>query len=316
MIRRMTLRRAPLRLAALALLGCLAACATAGPDGQPGVQRVAFPPAVATTPYPTPGSIGLGAPPTQIPATLHLPPGEGRVPAVVVLHGTGGVGGGEAETAALLREAGIAALVPDLWAARGIDVNADARRRPSANAGLPDAFGALAFLAAHPRIDPERIGVMGRSYGAVVALRAARADVAASLAPNGPRFRAFVPFYPGCSYWMPGFGSAAGEFDRGWPTGPMLILAAGLEDYDREHGARDCAAYLDAIPGGRPRLVTLQVYADATHGWDAAAPGGRAFDPAARNQAGGPTRMLPNPAARADSFARMLAFFREHLAPR
>jgi dienelactone hydrolase len=302
----------------------LAGCASgageapgAGPPPAGPTERVGFPAAPAIAAYPRPGAIGQGAAPGRIPATLRLPPGEGRVPAVIVLHSTAGVGAVTDLYAEALRRAGFATLVPDMWTARGMQPGAYQQRRPSSFAGLQDAFGAARFLAAHPRIDPQRIGVTGQSFGAIVALRAAREDVQRAHLPDGPRLGAFAPVYPACSYWMPGAGASAGEFDQGWPAGPMLILAAGQEDYDRAHGGADCAGWLDALPGGRPASVTLRVFPDATHGWDV--PEGRGsqfFDPGARNAAGGFVTIRPNPAVREEALRQLVAFFQASLAPR
>ncbi len=253
------------------------------------------------------------SPPANLPAVLRLPPGEGRVPAVIVVHGTSGVQtGGPAAMARLLTRAGFATLETDSWTPRGVDPANNRGQRPGTLGALPDMYGALRFLAAHPRVDPARIGIMGWSWGGIVALRAAREEVQQAYAGAGPRFAAFVAFYPGCSLWVPGEGVTAGEFDTGWPTGPLLILAAGRDDYDLRRGAADCTAFLAAIPGGPPARASLHVYPNATHGWDVRV-GQSAWDPAARNLRGGTVTFTPDPGVTEDSQARLLAFMRRHL---
>jgi len=98
----------------------------------------------------------------------------------------------------------------------------------------------------------------------------------------------------------------------GWPSGQLLILAAGRDDYDLRRGAADCTAFLAAIPGGPPARARLHIYPNATHGWDVGV-GQSAWDPAARNLRGGTVTFTPDPGVTEDSQARLLAFMRRHL---
>lgn len=93
---------------------------------------------------------------------LALPPGQGRVPAVVFLHGSAGPFHFYPQTLARpLTEAGFALALPSWgwgeWA------------NP---AGVARIEAVRAALAAHPRVDPERIYLAGLSNGAVGALHA------------------------------------------------------------------------------------------------------------------------------------------------
>ena len=94
-----------------------------------------------------------------------------NLPAVVILHGSAGVDFRGDFYARALNDAGIATLEIDMWEARGINGAAD--RPPVPLFTYPDAFGALKFLSAHPNIDPNRIGVMGFSWGGAVTLASA-----------------------------------------------------------------------------------------------------------------------------------------------
>src|SRR5215472_11722616 len=98
--------------------------------------------------------------PLTIAARLRLPAGTDKRPAVIILHGSAGPSGREGGYAKVLNEAGFATLEPDQWAARGLKGGAEGRPRTVAET-LPDVYGARRFLAAHPRIDATRIGVMG-----------------------------------------------------------------------------------------------------------------------------------------------------------
>ena len=101
---------------------------------------------------------------------------------MVIVHGSGGLRkwGPEQHFATALNGNGIATLVIDMWAPRGIPTGPEAigatggpdRRPYSPNDTMPDAFGALQFLSNSRDIDPTRIGILGFSWGAAMSLLA------------------------------------------------------------------------------------------------------------------------------------------------
>lgn len=151
--------------------------------------------------YPT-AEAGVTRP---IPATLRIPRAEGRIPAVVVVHGTGGVDGRGAFHIQALNAAGIATLEVDYFGARGLRPGAE--RRPSAPQLLPDSYGALLFLGAHPAIDPARIGIAGFSLGGAQAQLTSNAVATQHYTGGQAKFAAHVAFYPVCWASLPGAGS-------------------------------------------------------------------------------------------------------------
>ena len=110
----------------------------------------------------------------KLSGVLHLPderrPGE-RLPAFLVLHGFGGnKDGGVAMVAAkLFAQWGYAALRFDM---RGCGMSEGERGRVICLEQVEDTRNALAFLAARPEADPNRIAVYGQSFGAAVAVYA------------------------------------------------------------------------------------------------------------------------------------------------
>ena len=72
-----------------------------------------------------------------------------------------------------LNDAGTAALIVDSFTGRGVRRTVADQTLVSAAQMEGDAFAALALLRADPRIDPQRIGVMGVSKGGVATLNAA-----------------------------------------------------------------------------------------------------------------------------------------------
>ena len=108
--------------------------------------------------------------PLTVAAQLRLPANTtGKIPAVVIVHGSSGIDSRGAYYADVLNKAGIATLEIDLWGARGLIGGAAGRPRGVPET-LPDAYGALKYLAARPEIDPARIGILGFSWGGVVAM--------------------------------------------------------------------------------------------------------------------------------------------------
>src|SRR5215207_1483547 len=121
--------------------------------------------------------------------TLLLPNAEGRVPAVVFLHGSGPEGRWASRfLATRLAAQGIASLVFDK---RGVGSSTGDWRTATPDVLAGDAVAAVARLLEEPRIDPARIGIHGHSQGGtlapMVAARSPRvAFVVASAAAGVP----------------------------------------------------------------------------------------------------------------------------------
>src|SRR5216684_2660753 len=111
------------------------------------------------------------APSAVVVGTLRLPKdAAGRGPAMVIAHGSGGVDVREAAWADRLGALGLATFVVDSFTPRNIRETATDQGRLPTAANVADALAALRLLATHPRIDPDRIGVIGFSKGGQVAL--------------------------------------------------------------------------------------------------------------------------------------------------
>lgn len=238
--------------------------------------------------------------PLTVPAELRMPPGPAR-PAVVVVHGSSGIDSRGVSYAKELNAAGIATLEIDMWGARGIS---GAAGRPSGvPETLPDAYGALKFLAGLPSIDSKRIGIMGFSWGGVVTmLTATRPYTEQYMAGTGLAFVAHAPNYPVCWVYnrVPGYGFAR-------LTGAKVFLqGGGLDTYDLPDTCPKLAEQA-TVPAG---LLSVKMYADATHGFDRTEDPVTINDPFAHLGRGGPVLMAPNPAAAAQARAATTAFFK------
>jgi len=131
---------------------------------------------------------------------LRLPKtGSDKLPAVVLLHGSDGIGGSGGmidEWSRELSQLGIATFAVDSFSGRGIVSTVLDQTQLGCLNMVADAYRALDLLAKHPRIDSNRIAVMGFSRGGQSALYSAMSRLYATLGPaDGLRFAAQVAFY-------------------------------------------------------------------------------------------------------------------------
>jgi len=189
----------------------------------------------------------------SIGAGLRIPANSGEaLPAVVILHGSAGVDSRGALYARALNEAGIATLEIDMWGARGL--SGDGNRPGLPLCTLPDAFGALNYLANLPGIDANRIGVLGFSWGGVMSLLSAEQSFN-GIWGNSHQFAAHVAHYPVCWAYnvVVPFNNLTGA--------PVLIQVGSLDDYD--NGGAICEDLAAPFPE-----VSVNVYPNAHHAWD------------------------------------------------
>ena len=136
--------------------------------------------------------------PVTISGELMLPKGEGRVPAVVLSHGSGGVTRTENTWARELRSLGVAVFLVDSFTGRGIK-QFPPETQLSRVGQVYDVYRALALLATHPRVDPGRIALMGASRGGGLSILAALTRSLKAQAPESLEFSAYLALYPSIS---------------------------------------------------------------------------------------------------------------------
>lgn len=185
-------------MAVLACLGITVVAATA--LAERGVRRMELHPMQTVTLTTAQFLAGeKQGPPATIAGELRLPSGvEGRLPAVVLVHGAAGVGAQVDPWAREPNESGIAVFIFDSFSGRGIGEGFVPEDRAGSLTMLVDAYRALELLANHPSIDPARIALMGFSRGGIVALYASLTRFQRLHGAAGLEFAAYLPFYPAC----------------------------------------------------------------------------------------------------------------------
>lgn len=202
-------------------------------------------------------------PPVTLKADLSFPSQvRGKVPAVVLLHGSDGVGPGMYEVwQRSLNSAGYATVIIDMFTPRGVkETNSDQSQFDNI-AQVVDAYLALKLLATHPQIDSKRISLLGRSRGGRVAFDGYWDSVKTKVIDGDLRFASFIPIYPGTVC------AARLRFDDGNKNNaPMLILVG---DHDKGFGeASQCTDYFQELSTKANANIQMKVYKGGYHGFD------------------------------------------------
>jgi dienelactone hydrolase len=195
--------------------------------------------------------------PVTLSGELALPEGAGPFPAVVLAHGCNGITGGETAWAAVLREWGYASFVLDSFHGRKLTEVCSNAFKLTGTQRVPDAYGALAVLQTHPRLDPRRIALMGFSHGGSLTMGAATQWAKQTFLPaDRPGFRAFLPFYPYCNAAYPEALAV---------SAPLRVHTGEADDWTP---AKPCAEQVHRLKaGGHDAEIVL--YPGAAHAFDA-----------------------------------------------
>lgn len=240
--------------------------------------------------------------PLTIPATLRIPAVALGMPAVVIVHGSSGIDSRGPSYAVELNKAGIATLEIDMWTPRG--VTGGLNRPAGVPETLPDAYGAYKYLAANPAIDPKRIGIMGFSWGGVVSMLTATKPYTDQYLGGGGKFAAHAPNYPVC--WV--YNRVPGYEFKSFTGAPVFIQGGNLDTYDLPD---TCPNLVQSVQAIVPNLVSVKMYADATHAFDRVTePTTTVTDPFSHLGRGGDVLFESNPVNAAQARAATVAFFR------
>ena len=198
--------------------------------------------------------------PATVSGELYLPPkASGPLPAMVLKHGSGGLEGPTGvnirKWAETLAGWGIAAFVVDSFGPRGIKETATNQGQLSSWADVADALAALQVLAADPRIDKNRIGIVGWSRGAGVAIDTALETVRKNVIKDDLKFALHVAFYAPADVQYR---------DRATDKSPIMFLHGEADNYTPIGPAREFSDW--AQSQGNP--VTFISYPKSYHDFD------------------------------------------------
>lgn len=209
-----------------------------------------------------PDEVSLPAREGTLRAFLFKPEGKGPFPAVVAVHGCGGLAGPSGPVQPQYRmwsdflvKAGYAVLLPDSYGSRDLGSQCRVRERPvrASRDRVADIAAARRWLLAQPWIRQDRISLLGWSNGSNSLLWAVRPPMSGR--DGAPDFRSAVAFYPDCRR----------NSRLAWSTRvPTLILIGAEDDWSP---AKDCQQMVDGAKG-RSALARIIVYPDAYQNFD------------------------------------------------
>lgn len=210
--------------------------------------------------------------PFELEANLQFPDIEKkRYPAVVLLHTIGSYReSNEGWYAEQYRKAGYATLTYESIKTRRMHEAHTQGAGRLWGSLTADAYSALKFLAAHPRIDPKRIAVTGYSLGGEVTRLISFEVVRKAFIEGDLKYAAHVAVYP-CHTWA----VMAGE--RSFTGAPVLEQLGGKDDCGPIAKTEMHVAYHKA--NGHPAPVTFVIYAEANHNWSDSTAGPAKFYP-------------------------------------
>jgi len=198
-------------------------------------------------------------------AVLITPEGPGPFPAIVALHGCGGLWtkagkmrARETSWAKRWTDAGYAALLPDSFTARGETSVCGQIERPilPERERVRDAYDALVWLQAQRFVKPDRVALFGWSHGGMTTLWSIAAASPGRPAGLAHDFVGAVAFYPGCVQ----IGKTA------FTAAAPLLIEVGAEDTWTPPQA--CVALVAAAGARGGAEVAIDVYPEAVHGFD------------------------------------------------
>ncbi len=188
---------------------------------------------------------------------FRIAQGSGKLPVVVLMHGSSGVGAGMDPWVRHFNAMGISTFVIDGFSGRGLTAVGPNQALLGRLNFIVDIYRSLEILAKHPRVDPDRIVLMGFSRGGQAALYASLERFHKLWNKSGVQFAAYIPFYPDCS--------TSYATDTETVARPIRIFHGTPDDYNP---VASCKAYLARLQEAK-RDVVLTEYPDSEHGFDA-----------------------------------------------
>jgi dienelactone hydrolase len=222
--------------------------------------------------------------PVMLTGKLTKPQGKGEFPAVVLLHGCGGIKSREDVWVERLANWGYVAFQVDSFEPRGHTNICSSTRIIPPTTRAQDAHDARSYLGGLPFVDRNRIAVMGWSHGGWTTLYTISEEI--RIQKRGDPFQAAVALYPYCDISLEDLRV------------PLLILIGKRDDW--------CPADMcsNMMPSGKTaNEVILRIYPGAYH----------SFDWEGKDFIYKGHRFLYDPAATADAIVQVQNFLKKYL---
>jgi dienelactone hydrolase len=187
---------------------------------------------------------------------LSIAQGSGRLPVAVLMHGSGGIGGNIEYWKRQLNGIGVSAFVIDGMTGRGLTGVGDKQAQLGRLNFILDIYRSLDILAKHPRVDPDRIIMMGFSRGGQAALYSSVSRFQKLWNRSGVEFAAYVAFYPDCATTY--------RQDAEVAKRPIQIFHGTPDNYNP---VASCKTFVERLKQAGAD-VQLTEYPNAPHGFD------------------------------------------------
>ena len=189
-------------------------------------------------------------------AELRIAQKPGKTPLVILMHGSGGIGPNVPFWQRELNAQGISTLTLDGMSGRGLQGVGHQQQILGRLNFILDIYRSLEVVAKHPRIDPERIALMGFSRGGQAALYASLDRFQKLWNRSGVKFAAYIPFYPDCATTYDGDTEVGDK--------PIRIFHGTPDNYNP---VASCKVFVGRLKSAQ-RDVELTEFPNAPHGYD------------------------------------------------
>jgi len=180
---------------------------------------------------------------------------KAKFPAVVLIHGSGGLGSNIDMWVHELNKAGIATLIVDTFSGRGITSTVQDQTLLHSLAMMVDSYRALDMLSKHPRIDASKISIIGFSKGAVASIFSSTTRFK-ELYGSSAKFASHIGLYTPCNTRFIGDSAVTGA--------PMRLFHGTADDYVN---VVPCRAYVQELKS-KGVDISLTEFPDTQHGYD------------------------------------------------
>jgi dienelactone hydrolase len=187
---------------------------------------------------------------------LRIAQGQGKTPLVILMHGSGGIGPNVPFWVRELNGMGISTFTIDGISGRGLRGVGTNQAILGRLNFIIDIYRSLEIVAKHPRIDSERIALMGFSRGGQAALYASVKRFHKLWNKSGAEFAAYIAFYPDCATTY--------QSDADVAEKPIRIFHGTPDNYNP---VATCKAFVARLKDAK-RDVELAEYPNAPHGFD------------------------------------------------